>query len=138
DSIRKWLVATAACIGLFSMSACEKFLDEQPISDLSSDKFWNTPNDAELGVAGLYSRVQAVFSADYIRWGDARSDNFTYSGTGTAQINMSINALISTESSANWSNLYKAIAQANLIIKYVPSIGELDDVTSNHYLAQAY
>src|SRR5699024_12708539 len=99
---RKCFIILAVSAGLFWLSACENFLDEQPISDLSSEKFWNTPDDARLGVAGLYSRVQAVFSTDYILWGDARSDNFTYSGTGTAQINMSINALNSTEASASW------------------------------------
>lgn len=137
-SMKRRFVFSLLSIGMFLTSACDSFLDEQPISDLSSEKFWNTPNDARLGIAGLYSQVQAVFSVDYIRWGDARSDNFTYSGTGTAQINMSINALNSTEASASWSNLYKAIAQANLIIKYVPSIEGLDEVTSNHYLAQAH
>ena len=138
DSIRRWSVIAAVALTVFSMSACEKFLDEQPISDLSSDKFWNTPNDARLGVAGLYSRLQAVFSQGYIMWGDARSDNLTYSGTGTAQINMSVNAVNSTEASANWADIYKAIAQANLVIKYVPRIGDLDAVTANHYLAQAH
>lgn len=136
--LKNWFVISIVSVSLFPMSACENFLDEQPISDLSSDKFWNTSNDARLGMAGLYSRVQAVFSVDYIRWGDARSDNFTFSGTGTAQINMSINTLNSTEASGNWSNLYKAIAQANLIIKYLPNITELDEVTRNHYLAQAH
>lgn len=135
---RKCFIILAVSAGLFWLSACENFLDEQPISDLSSEKFWNTPDDARLGVAGLYSRVQAVFSTDYILWGDARSDNFTYSGTGTAQINMSINALNSTEASASWANLYKAIAQANLIIKYIPDIEGVDEVTRDHYLAQAH
>ncbi|WP_257668312.1 RagB/SusD family nutrient uptake outer membrane protein [Parapedobacter tibetensis] len=136
--MKRWFAVATVGFTLLLMSACESFLDEQPVSDLSSDKFWNTPDDARLGVAGIYSRVQSVFSVDYIRWGDARSDNFTYSGTGTAQINMSVNALNSTEASANWSNLYKAIAQANLVIKYVPKIEGLNETTKNHYLAQAH
>lgn len=120
------------------LCACEHFLDEQPISDLSGDKFWNTPNDARLGMAGIYSRLQSALGDNYILWGDARSDNFTFSGTGTAQINMSINAMTSTMAGTDWSANYKVIQQANLVIRYIPQIAELDAVTRDHYLAQAH
>ena len=121
-----------------ALASCEKFLDQQPISDLSSDKFWLTPGDAELGMAGIYSGVQDVFNTGYIEWGDARSDNFTYSGTGDAQINNSINAVTTTMGETNWSNFYKVIGRANLAIKHLPEITELGAEERDHYLAQAY
>ncbi|HYH55575.1 MAG TPA: RagB/SusD family nutrient uptake outer membrane protein, partial [Anseongella sp.] len=121
-----------------ALASCEEFLDQQPISDLSNDKFWLTPGDAELGMAGIYSGVQEVFNTGYIEWGDARSDNFTYSGTGDAQINNSINAVTTTMAETNWSDFYKVIGRANLAIKYLPQIADLPAAERDHYLGQAY
>ncbi|SFB82148.1 Starch-binding associating with outer membrane [Parapedobacter composti] len=127
------LYVGCACL----VTSCESFLDQQPISDLSSDKFWLTADDAKLGMAGIYSSIQSVFSSNYILWGDARSDNFTFSGTGEAQINYSINAVTSTMAGTSWAEIYKTIQRANLAIKYLPTIN-LPVAQRDHYLAQAY
>lgn len=125
-------------VGIITLVSCEEFLDQQPISDLSSDKFWLTPEDAELGMAGIYSGIQDVFNTGYVEWGDARSDNFTYSGTGDNQINNSINAVTTTMPETNWDDLYKVIARANLAIKYLPGIEGLEAFERDHMLSQAH
>ena len=119
---------------------CNKQLDQQPISDLSSKLFWKTPDDAALGNAAIYDGIQKAFSSNgsFIEWGDARSDNFTYGGTGTNQITVSLNGLNSTTGSASWDNLYVAISRANFAIKYLPGISGLSETNRNNYLAQAY
>ena len=123
-----------------SFIGCKKQLDQQPISDLSSKLFWKTPDDAELGNAAVYDGIQKAFSSSgsFIEWGDARSDNFTYGGTGTNQINVSLNGINSTTGSASWDNLYVAISRANFAIKYLPGISGLSEADRNNYLAQAY
>ncbi|MFC3198325.1 RagB/SusD family nutrient uptake outer membrane protein [Parapedobacter deserti] len=139
--IRAWSIKRpilSLCVGFACLvSSCESFLDQQPISDLSSDKFWLTADDAKLGMAGIYSSIQSVFSSNYILWGDARSDNFTFSGTGEAQINYSINAVTSTMAGTSWAEIYKTIQRSNLAIKYLPTIN-LPATERDHYLAQAY
>jgi hypothetical protein len=119
---------------------CKKQLDQQPISDLSSALFWKTAEHALAGNAAIYDGIQKTFSSNgsYTEWGDARSDNFTYGGTGENQINIVMNGLNSTTGSASWNNLYLTIARANVAIKYLPGIKELSDLQRNHYLAQAY
>ena len=119
---------------------CNKQLDQQPISDLSSQLFWKTPDDAQLGNAAIYDGIQKAFSSNgsFIEWGDARSDNFTYGGTGTNQINVSLNGLNSTTGSASWDHLYDVISRANFAIKYLPRIEGLSETDRNNYLAQAY
>ncbi|OQP64420.1 hypothetical protein A3860_20850 [Niastella vici] len=123
---------------LFAVTGCKKFLDQQPISQLSQEKFWKTADDAKLGVAAIYDGVQKTLSGNYTDWGDARSDNFTYGGTGENQINVTLNGLNSLTGAANWNNLYYTIARANLAIKYLPNISALSAVARNNYLAQAY
>ena len=122
------------------ISACNKELDQQPISDLSSDLFWKTAEHALLGNAAIYDGMQKTFSSNgsFTEWGDARSDNFTFGGTGENQINVVLNGLNATTGSASWDNLYLTIARANDAIKHLPGIPDLSEVQRNNYLAQAY
>jgi hypothetical protein len=127
-------------LSLFTATGCKKYLDQQPISSLSTESFWKTNDDAKLAVAAIYDGIQKTLSGNgsYIDWGDARSDNFTYGGTGENQINVSLNGLNSLTPAANWNNLYLTIARANTAIKYLPNISTLSAVQRNDYLAQAY
>lgn len=121
------------------LTGCEKFLDQQPISDLSNELFWRTPDDAKIGVAGIYDGIQSTIgTGNYTDWGDARSDNLTYSGTGDNQINVALNGLTAVSPSSNWSDLYITIGRANSAIKYIPRIQGISDLQKNDYLAQAY
>src|SRR5690242_1997456 len=125
---------------LLAATGCKKYLDQQPISSLSTESFWKTSDDAKLGVAAIYDGVQKALSGNgsYTDWGDARSDNFTYGGTGENQINVSVNGLTSLTPAASWSNVYLTIGRANTAIKYLPNISTLSAVQRNDYLAQAY
>ena len=122
------------------VTGCKKKLDQQPISDLSASLFWKTPEHAQLGVASIYDAMQKTFSSNgsFTEWADARSDNFTFGGTGENQINIVLNGLNSTTASASWDNLFLTIARANFAIKYLPGITGLSEVQRNNYLAQAY
>ena len=124
---------------IFSMG-CKKELDQQPISDLSSSLFWKTAEHALLGNAAIYDGMQKTFSGNgsFTEWGDARSDNFTFGGTGENQVNVALNGLTAVTGSASWDNLYLTIARANAAIKFLPNITELSEVQRNNYLAQAY
>src|SRR4030095_214164 len=124
----------------FSLIKCNKQLDQQPISDLSSSLFWQTAEHALLGHAAIYDGIQKTFSSNgsFTEWGDARSDNFTFGGTGENQINVVLNGVTATTGSASWDNLYLTIARANAAIKYLPGIAELSEIQRNNYLAQAH
>ncbi|SEM67555.1 Starch-binding associating with outer membrane [bacterium A37T11] len=127
-----------ALLFLLLASGCNKFLDQQPITDLSDELFWKTADDAQLGLAGVYDGVQsAIGVGNYIDWGEARSDNFTYGGTGENQITVALNGLNSTTSAANWNTLYVAIGRANSAIKYLGKIANLPEASLNNYLSQA-
>jgi starch-binding outer membrane protein, SusD/RagB family len=124
---------------LFIATSCEKFLNQQPISDISNDLFWKTPADARLGIAGLYDGVQsAIGTGGFSDWGDARSDNFTFGGTGTNQIGVTLNGLTAVSPSSEWENFYMAINRANIAIKNLPRVTGLTELQRNDYLAQAH
>lgn len=125
---------------LLIVTACGDFLTEEPVSQLSADKFWKKQDDIIAAVAGMYDGLQLVISDRYIDWGEGRSDNLTNGGTGTIEINFALNAMTADMANVSWDNLYRVIARANLIIKYVPltPAADLSEVEKNNYLAQAY
>jgi hypothetical protein len=128
-------------LNLFLNTGCKKFLNQEPISDLSPENAWKTVDDAKSGVAAIYDGIQKTLNGNYTDWGDARSDNFTYGGTGENQINITLNGLNSLTGAANWNNLYYTIGRANLAIKYIPETPLTSSYTEairNNYLAQAY
>ena len=137
--MKRFIYILIASLSLL-IAGCKKKLDQQPISSLSRELFWKTAEHALLGNAANYDGIQKSFSGNgsFTEWGDARSDNFTYGGTGENQINVVLNALNSTTGSASWNNIYLTIARTNDAIKYLPGISELSEVQRNNYLAQAY
>ena len=38
-------------------TSCEGYLDKNPLDAISSETFWNTEADAEMGLAGVYSTL---------------------------------------------------------------------------------
>lgn len=124
---------------VFSVSSCEDFLDEQPVSQLSADNFWKTENDVRAAMAGLYDGLQESVDDNFINWGEGRSDNFTRGGTGETEYAFAFNGMTSDMGTTDWTGLYSLINRANLIIKFAPGItGDLTDTERDNYLAQAY
>lgn len=119
-------------------SSCEKFLDQQPLSELSTNLFWKNAEDAKLGMAGMYDAMQRTLAHNYIDWAEPRSDNFKAASNAESQLNLSLNALDANAPQASWSALYATISQANFALKYVPLIGQINAQVRDNYLAQAY
>jgi len=123
---------------LLSLFSCTKLLDQPPLSQLSSSKFWQTADDAKAGIAGMYDGLQDMFNTQYIYWGDGRSDNLTYHPTYNDGLPLALNALTPSTTGSDWTLVYATISRANFAIKYIPTIGGIDPIQSKDYLAQAY
>ena len=139
--MKKVVIFSSIILLGLSFSSCNKQLDQQPINSIPAETYWKTSDDAFAANIGLYAGLQNVFSNTFTEWGDARSDNLSYGGTGENQVNISLNGLDAVTASADWGNIYNEIQRANLIIKYMPNIYKnknIDSVELHHYLAQAY
>lgn len=56
---------------------CDSFIEEEPISVITSNSFWKTPADAQAGVIGAYDKLQQIYRSEFgefIHWTDGRSD----------------------------------------------------------------
>lgn len=124
--------------GSFLLAGCEDFLDKQPVSQLSKDKFWQTPKDADIWIAGMYDGMQNTLGRNYFLWGEIRGDNQVQAGTGTAQLKFLTNTLTSDMTECDWTNLYRTISSANFAIKYIPTIPDVSQPQIASQLGQAY
>ncbi|WP_423148491.1 RagB/SusD family nutrient uptake outer membrane protein [Rubrolithibacter danxiaensis] len=116
---------TLAATLLLSMPACKDFVELTPISTTTASNAYNTASDAEAALVGVYDS----FSQEYYIWdnviaSDVISDNY-YAGGDNADI-IAIDKLDISPTNgrlfANWTQLYNAIAKANLVLEKVPAI----------------
>lgn len=125
-------------ITVVTSTSCEKYLDQQPMSELSTGLFWKNADDVKLGMAGMYDAMQRMLAHNYIDWAEPRSDNFKAASNAESQLNLSLNALDANAPQASWSALYAAVSQANFALKYIPRIAQMNAQVRDNYLAQAY
>ncbi|OJY80987.1 MAG: RagB/SusD family nutrient uptake outer membrane protein [Sphingobacteriales bacterium 40-81] len=120
-------------------AGCTKTLELEPVSSISTASFWKTEDDANGALRGMYIRLRAVTASNLFLWGEARSQNMKQSvGYDGGNWNIFYNELNSTNAGRNWSEVYRVINDANLILKYLPNIPFKTDATKNSLLAETY
>lgn len=121
-------------------AACNKHLDVEPTSTITSASFWKTENDATGALFGMYLKfVQESNVATFYFLGEARSDIMTSSVTGTLGYDRYYEQSLSASvPGPNWRGLYSIINAANLILKHVPNINFANETNKKNILAQAY
>lgn len=118
--------------GLISLSSCEDYLDQKPISEIGDNGFYTNDAEMETAVIAIYDGLQIVVLREFALT-EMRSDNSrTKSSEGEwAQFqSMDVEATNATVSTY-WSGQYNVIFRANTVL------GNLD-VVSNESLKNQY
>ncbi|QIL40393.1 RagB/SusD family nutrient uptake outer membrane protein [Pedobacter sp. HDW13] len=69
-------ISLAVLIIIGMLTSCKKdFLDKNPTAAISSETFWKSDADAQMGLTGVYRRLQAGFYGARKLWLDTYSDN---------------------------------------------------------------
>ena len=137
----KILLYTILITGLSLFSSCSNDLELQSDSVITSASFWKTEDDAKAAINGMYFNFRTQTQQNYYLLGGARSAEITsgvQSPLGLA--NYYNNNLTAQNIDVDWAGLYTVVNQANLVIKYVPTI-QFSPTTvkeQKRYLAQAY
>lgn len=139
-----------ATVMLFAFASCEKDLDQQPLSSVTTENFFTTKNDFIQANNAVYSVALRGASGNSYGYPDrqlnlseTRSDNL-YAITDGARDWEGINGLQTTISTNGYvkeayTNNYKAIDKANLYLEKVEAGGKAiiaDDVLSNRMVAE--
>ena len=142
----KFVFILLGLIVVLGSTSCKKFLDQQPISTVSPDRFWKDRNDATTWMAGVYNQFQTTLRTNWFEWGEVRADNVRVGGTGNAQLTMITNTLSANDADINtttrWTDLYTTISLCNYGIKYLPDMISKNiegaAATYRDYLGQCY
>ncbi|MEO7977362.1 RagB/SusD family nutrient uptake outer membrane protein [Flavobacterium sp.] len=126
----KKIFILSVTLSLFSLTSCEDFLDLQPISEETSGNGYNTASQIEAALVGSYESLQSAeyYVWDNINYSDVRADN-AYAGGDNPEL-FAVDKLQITPTSGrlykNWSNLYNAIAKANLVLLKVDGVDDVN------------
>ena len=124
-------------LGLFS---CDSWLDLVPESSITTGSMWKSSSDAKAALTGTFNRFRSAFQQSYLDWGDFRT-SFYGNGSGNGAVARGplwLNQLTPSSRATNWNELYTAINDCNLVLKYTPGISFAIEDEKNHILGSAY
>ncbi|WGH76930.1 RagB/SusD family nutrient uptake outer membrane protein [Tenacibaculum tangerinum] len=121
----KILITLFISVTIFS---CDDYLDLSPISEETSGNAYETGRQIEAALVGAYESFQ---SSEYYVWDnllfqDVRSDNCYAGGDNPEIFQLDYLDIAPTHSRLfkHWSNIYNAIAKANLVIERVDQVDD--------------
>lgn len=132
------LLAIAGLLG----SCSKDFLDRPPLSDISSENFYQTASDLRLATAALYAGspwADWTYSS-YLPVGEVTSGNMVLGWNGDAiQFNSFTVTGLNGGLMSNWSGMYKLIAHCNTTINAIleKTPASVSDLEKNGALAEA-
>ncbi|MEG3656761.1 RagB/SusD family nutrient uptake outer membrane protein [Arenibacter palladensis] len=68
------IIVTAFCM-LVSLSCDKDFLDKNPLDQISNETFWNSDEDVQMALTGVYNRLKDDFYGYRRPWLDCLTDN---------------------------------------------------------------
>ncbi len=140
-------------LALVCACGCSKFLDPEQVDLIYNEVFWKTQTDAEVGLSGTYALYRGLMAScdnwytradattGFIRCGwNGGSSSYLYTNGVYTDIANPSKMWGSLEGYADWSNFYKVVAQANMVIKKIGEIpdSEFKDGEKDRILGEAY
>jgi hypothetical protein len=136
-SIKK-LISLLLGILLMVLTGCKKdWLDEQPLTQLSTGSFWKTESDALMALTGIYpvsiSRIN--MSTEYILWStdDAR---YKTGGEGSAYAGQWEKPEDTYLILGWWTSAYQSIYRVNVFLANIENVN-MDATKKAQYIAEA-
>jgi starch-binding outer membrane protein, SusD/RagB family len=109
---------------LFFMVACEKNLEEKPLSFLEESNSFNSAADATSAINGVYDRLKGIYGMNMINLADLNGDECEVredNGSGN-EIHKNLFNSGTGIFDGFYTNSYVLIDRANRVITYVPKI----------------
>ncbi|WP_026904188.1 RagB/SusD family nutrient uptake outer membrane protein [Pedobacter glucosidilyticus] len=118
------LLTGLSCL-LAVISSCKSALDRDPLTEYAYDNYWNEPSQASAALSGAYFRLQSTLNTEFVLYGEARADMLAVpredNVTNLALLGNRLNPDLAI---TDWTNFYRVISQANLIVKNVKEMRE--------------
>jgi len=132
---------------IITINSCSKKLDLTPVSSISDNNFWQTPEQVDAFVSGIHIAFRNNTSAfQYL--GEMRADAFgtdpgsssAFTGEATQGVEYMWNNTLDLDNPgvANFGNFYFNINQINLLISKLNETNIVSAANKNYYLGEAY
>ncbi|MGZ3898443.1 MAG: RagB/SusD family nutrient uptake outer membrane protein [Flavisolibacter sp.] len=138
------LLSIAACCILMLGSCKKNFIDLNPPSNLNSSGFYQTENDMNQAVLAAYGNLRSVYNNTFVRLGEIRSDNTTFSWlSGNPADENGVDVFASPLLPENgyptscWNNCYNVILRCNTVIGRIEKVPFKSDQLKNQYIGEA-
>lgn len=123
---RNKIIYSALLSCLLAVSACQDFLNVPPSDLLSSEAFYETPAQCELGVIGVYAGLSTMSDEEFLYLSEVRSDNVWVSPeASTVREESELGAFRADYDlpvfNDMWNHWYKLIYDANIALKKIPA-----------------
>ena len=140
--MKKIVLFLTAIILLVSCS--KDFIDLNPPSSLNSSGFYKTQADMNQAVLAAYGNLRAVYNGTFVRLGEIRSDNTTFSWlAGNPANEKGVDDFASPLLPENgyptscWNDCYNIILRSNLVIGRADAAIFTNEGIRNQYIAEA-
>lgn len=134
----------AATILLLLGSCKKEFIDLNPPSNLNSSGFYKTEADMNQAVLSAYGNLRSVYNSTFIKLGEIRSDNTTYSWlAGNPADDNGIDVFASPLLPENgylsscWNGCYNVILRSNIVIGRIENVTFRSEQLKKQYIAEA-
>lgn len=125
-------------IGFVSFLVCScDVLDEKPQA-IAVETFYNTAEELEAGVNAIYKPLRSSFKDQYPCMLEESSD-FVYGGLGSwnpPSLYQGLDANNINRVSAQWSNFYTAVRNANIMINAIPDAAQTSESDKNQFMGE--
>jgi len=129
------------CLLLIYLAAglvsCKKWLNLKPENGIVGDEYWNTKEQVDAAVTGIYTSLQANTELFFI-WGEARADMVTPAVRASQDELDIVNLnMLPNNSFVNWRTFYQSINYCNTLIQMAPRVLKKDNTFTQAHLDRA-
>jgi hypothetical protein len=132
------IIILVALSVIVPLSSCNDWLEEHPKA-VAVDTFYNTKDEADAAIAAISNRFRAIIGgSQYTAMLECFAD-YNY-GRGTWSANSTYELLNTTNKGRTdglWTNLYRTVRDANIVISRMPSASSLSEEQKSAYVAEA-
>lgn len=140
---RNFIRAIAVVTTVFCITACSDFLDEEDESNFTTDTYFTTAEHAESAVNGIYQPLVPITSSGFgggtwlmLEFATGLANTSLGQATDIYLVKDLINNSDNGYGNSFWTEYYRGISRANLVIEKIPEIN-MDETGKQNYLAEA-
>lgn len=127
------LAAALLLIGTLGLSSCSDFLDRVPQDEIVDDTYWNTQEQLEMAVTGIYSRVKAKNIVDMENMGEntmwPTTNQYKDIGSGVFPVTQ-------PTVDGEWRNMYRDIRECNVFLEKYTEATEVEPGANERLAAE--